>query len=257
MTSRNEAENTIEADYERVLPANNKKISDQVFEDVSDLLEGLAAGGDLAQIGLYRQTGSGREPMTFLDEFPSDRFDSMGLQRHIRDTYGTGTYRIFVKVNGKLVKGGNKSISVESKKSQEGGSDLKLILLAMEQNNRALIEAIKPKKDDDSEEKFLEKMIKYKTLFSSGESSSGIAGIRDSLKFVKELGIAVGGAKEEKEPSILDSIAQLAPLLQAAIVGNAQHQQNQIIAHPAKVFNQGVRIETKKKEPKEITLEID
>lgn len=203
-------------------------------QKLEDILAGLNSATENAYIALYRQNGTGKESLTFLKKFPADKFEGMeDILEYLSNQHGGGDYRIHVRINGKLA--ANNLVSVEEPKKVDElprGSDpaLNAVLAQMEKQNQmiaALYQQLSERKnsDGDSEEKFLDKMIKYKALFGGdNRNAGGIGQIHEAIGFLKEIGVNIGGVQEEKEEGFGDILKNALPLLTSAMQ-NQQPQQ--------------------------------
>lgn len=214
-----------------------------------DLISELNDNNETATVNIYRQQGNGRESMTFLDAVPADKYSVDELLILLRDQYGTGDYRLMVRSDGKLR--ANKLYSIEAPKKPapeftgNGGDNSALTTLIQqmmdrqERSEKMLLELARQTQQPNQQankKEFLEEMMLYKQLFSTGSSSSGGLGqIQEALSFVRELGIEVGG-QSEKEPGLGDLLEKANPLFQA-LLENKQNPQEPTDEQKAAALN--------------------
>jgi hypothetical protein len=198
----------------------DRTAADQRAEDLS------AAMRDARDpfVTVHRILGGGNTPEEFVARFPADKYDFGQLQQHISDNFGGGDYRVRLYAKGGLVKGGNRLLSIAHKKLQEapvisGTSDLvqmmQVFMTRLDAQNQQMLQIMRGNQGGNRAE-FFDEMIKMKQLFSNDSGGgNGIGMVRDTLGFIKELGIPVG-VSQEKEVGFGDLLEKLAPLVVAA-----------------------------------------
>lgn len=225
-------------------------------QKLEDILAGLNSATENAYIALYRQNGSGRESLTFLKKFPADKFEGMeDILEYLSTQHGGGDYRIHVRINGRLA--ANNLVSVEEPKKVEPethrGADpaINALLAQMEKQNQMIAGlyqqmAEKQKPDGDSEERFLQKMMMYKQLFA-GESraAGGLGQIHETISFLKDIGVSVGGIQEEKEEGFGDILKNALPLLTTAMQQQPQPRPVQPTVNPAMQQQNALKLQIK------------
>lgn len=239
--------------FETDVGHNPKTKHEQKLEDI---LSGLNTATENAYIALYRQNGSGRESLTFLHKFPADKFEGVeDILEFLSKKHGGGDYRIHVRIGGRLA--ANNLVSVEAPQNVEPelprGADpaINALLAQMEKQNQMIAGlyqqmAEKQKPDGDSEEKFLQKMMLYKQLFA-GESraTGGLGQIHETIGFLKDIGVSVGGIQEEKEEGFGDILKNALPLLTTAIQQQPQQHPVQPTVNPAMQQQNALKMQIK------------
>lgn len=218
-------------------------------QKLEEILSGLNTAAENAYIALYRQNGSGKESLTFLHKFPADKFEGVeDILEFLAKKHGGGDYRIHVRIGGRLA--ANNLVSVESPKHDDPelprGADPAINALLSQIAGLFQQMAEKQKPDVDSEEKFLQKMMLYKQLFA-GESraSGGLGQIHETIAFLKDIGISVGGIQEEKEEGFGDILKNALPLLTTAIQQQPQHRPVNPTVNPAMQQQNALKLQIK------------
>lgn len=209
---------------------SGKKTTAQIHFD--DLVSDLNDTSDDAELRIYRQTVlGGKSSMPFLDSFPVDKFTYTQMVKYLKDQYGGGEYRIHVRANGKLVV--NKLLTIETPKqidtrmtpTGEAANILGTVLDRMERQNALIMELLKNGNQQPSRREMLDEMLIFKQLFSDGHQGGGgnaLSQLKDTLSVLGELGIEIGGQKEEKEAGFGDMLEKMAPLITAAVAAPKQ-----------------------------------
>jgi hypothetical protein len=209
-------------------------------QKLEEILSGLNTATENAYIALYRQNGSGRESLTFLHKFPADKFEGVeDILEFLSKKHGGGDYRIHVRIGGRLA--ANNLVSVEAPKQDDTelprGADpaINALLAQMEKQNQMIAglyqqmaEQAKAPTQSQSRKEMLEEMLMYKQLFGGQQSSGGLGQVMETIGFLKEVGVNVGGIAEEKEEGFGDVISKALPLLTAAMQQPAQPHQPQV-----------------------------
>lgn len=208
ITHDDEIEDVFHVEHPQAQPKTKQQ---KRTEDMVDSLNDLS---DDAYIAVYKQKGTGKESMSLVGKWPGDEFDSQeDLMLFLRDKYGAGSYRVHVRINGKVRS--NTLLSVEaplenvSRETTNDGATAALLAQIEKQNQ--MIAGLYQKmadrpQNDQSEESFLQKMLMYKQLFDNGaQPSRGISDIARDLGALKEIGIDIGlGGQTEKDESFMD-----------------------------------------------------
>ena len=216
-------------------PSYQPTTSDLMTEQLAEALNDVSGS---ATVSLYRQRGSGKEGLNFLDSFPSDKYKPDEIYLLLRDKYGTGDYRVQLRENGKLRS--NRLVSVEAPNIVSRGTNDNLsgvaeqMMAQIQRQNEMIAQLFQQKPQENSEQKFLEKMLVYKQLFDNGPSKSGgIQEILHTVSGLKELGINVGGinTNDDKEDGFGDMLEKATPILTTLLSQNqsrpAQQQRPQ------------------------------
>lgn len=197
-------------DFEMV---DEKKRGDDVFEDfISSMKDDTSL-----YVNVSREI-TGYRDKVFLDKFPIDMYEYGDLLKHIRDSYGSGNYRIQVYGPGGLQKGGNKLVRIEAPMKEKlesvpGAENNQMLALVMQQmedmNNKFMAVLSSQRNDEDAEMKFLEKMKTYRDVFGYGgnggaaapaQNQSGVDGLIETLGQVEKLKGLLGNDQESAEP---------------------------------------------------------
>lgn len=225
-----------DADFEEYTVTNAPMTSaDMATESLVAALNDVSGSGT---VSIHRQNGSGKEALTFLDSFAPDKYAPDDLLLHIKNTYGSGDYRIHVRENGKLK--ANRHVSIEapivSRETPNNNGDINALIQFMQQHQAQMLQAIREQQASiSSEDQMIERMLKYKALFggdSTQQKHGGFAEIIQTVNGLKELGINVGGIQTEKEEGFGDIIDRMSPMLTALIQQGAQQPQPQPQAQP-------------------------
>jgi hypothetical protein len=199
----------------------------------ADMSDALRSGRD-PYVTVHRITGSGNAPEEYVTRLPADKFDFGQLQEFIAKNYGGGDYRVRLYSSNKLVKSGNRMISiahpVEKPMNQDQGL-LSVLIQKMDRQNEILMAALTKKVEVQPQqfnrESYLDELLKMKALFG-GSGGGGIESIKEALGFVKELGLNIGHIGQEKEEAgFSELLAQFAPL-----VTQAAYHPNPVVARP-------------------------
>lgn len=183
-----------------------------------------------ASVSIHRQNGNGKEALTFLDSFAPDKFTPDDLLQHIKNTYGSGDYRIHIRENGKLK--ANRHVSIEAPRivSREtpGNSDLRELVAVIQQQQQQMLAVFREMQSpQNTEDQMIERMLKYKALFGGNQQSRGFGEIIETVNGLKMLGINVGGIQTEpaeKEEGFGDILEKMAPIVTAMVQTNNQQQ---------------------------------
>lgn len=177
-----------------------------------------------ATVSLHRQNGSGKESLTFLDSFSPDKYAPDDLLLHIKNSYGSGDYRIHVRENGRLK--ANKHVSIEapkivSRETSGNNSGMDQLIAMIQQQNRVIVETLQSNQNQNqgnSKAEFLKEMMIYKELFGGApQKSQGFGEILQTVNGLKELGINVGGIQTEKEEGFGDILDKMSPMITALL----------------------------------------
>ena len=196
---------------------------------LDSLIGALNDVSDTARVNIHRMLGGGKDSTAFLDSFSPDKFTPDDLFLYIKNTYGAGDYKIYVRDRGKIR--ANKHISIEAPKSvsreTSNNGDIKELMAFMQHQQQQMLNLMREhQQPQQSEDQMIDRMLKYKALFGGGEhqKSQGFSEIIQTVNGLKELGINVGGIQtEEKEDSFSSMLENLSPVL-TALVQNASNQ---------------------------------
>jgi hypothetical protein len=228
----------IEADIQDIehyeVPATPLTHADIATESLVLALNDVGAS---ASVSIHRQNGNGKEALTFLDSFAPDKFTPDDLLQHIKNTYGSGDYRIHIRENGKLK--ANRHVSIEAPRivSREtpGNSDLRELVAVIQQQQQQMLAVFREMQSpQNTEDQMIERMLKYKALFGGNQQARGFGEIIETVNGLKMLGINVGGIQTEpaeKEEGFGDILEKMAPIVTAMVQTN-NHQQHQPQPHP-------------------------
>lgn len=198
-------------------------------EKAAAMSEALKAGRD-PYILIHRILSGGNSPEEFIARFPVDKFDFGQLQDYLAENYGGGDYRVRLYSSNRLVKSGNKLITIAHRKktvqANPGGDLVALVLQKMDQQNQMLMSILQKPKEQNSRAEFLDELIKMKAIFGGG-GGGGIDSVRDALGLIKELGVPVGEVQKE-DAGFSELLEKLAPLVIHAQPQQIQPKQNPI-----------------------------
>lgn len=226
---RNEEAEAVEFEEYRI--SNAPMTSADLATD--SLVSALNDVSGSATVSIHRQNGSGKEALTFLDSFAPDKYSPDDLLLHIKNSYGTGDYRIHVRDNGKLK--ANKHVSIEAAqkvpRETSTNGDIKELMGFMQQQQQQMLALMRENQQpQQSEDQMIDRMLKYKALFGGEpQKAQGFSEIIQTVNGLKELGINVGGIQtEEKEDNFSSMIENLSPVLTALVQkSTSQPQQPQ------------------------------
>lgn len=182
--------------------------TEQLTDHERKMQDFAAAMSDLganSEIIVKRQTGNGKDPMEHVGYFEPDEYTFGQLVEHLRNQYGPGLYRIYLRVNGKNK--GNSLVRiaapVQKPEKQAGiGGEVSAVLgqvMATIQNqNREIVRLLQSDRGG-SRKDMLEEMLLYKQLFGNGGGGNGLSQLRESVGLLSELGVNVGGPMGEKD----------------------------------------------------------
>lgn len=191
---------------------------------LSDLLETLNDVSDNIEFAIYKQLGTGKQSMQFVESLPHDKYSPNDLLMYIRDEYGDGDYRLQVRIKGRLK--ANKLISIAPKVKKtpllEKGSENNTVLIAIlermekqdEKMNALYRELSKPQ---SSRREFFEEMVLMKNLFSGNESKSSFSEVVSMLNGLKDIGVPVSFGQVEREEGFTDVLKSALPLIAGAM----------------------------------------
>jgi hypothetical protein len=226
-------------------------------QKLEEILSGLNTATENAYIALYRQNGSGKESLTFLHKFPADKFEGVeDILEFLAKKHGGGDYRIHVRIAGRLA--ANNLVSVESPKQDDNelprGVDpaINALLAQMEKQNQMIAalyqqmaEQAKAPSQSQSRKEMLEEMLMYKQLFGGQQSSGGLGQVMETIGFLKEVGVNVGGIAEEKEEGFSDILKNALPLLTTAMQQQPQPRPVQPTVNPTMQQQNALKLQIK------------
>jgi len=182
---------------------------------LDSLLESMNSDEE-AMMSVYRQRGSGKESMSFLDSFPADKYTHPEILMFLKNKYGSGDYRVQVRINGRLRI--NKLLCVEAAKTQDdtaggntlaGVSDLLGTLMSRQDQLFAQMQA-----PQNSEEDIIKKMMLYKELFAGNQvvQTNPMTQLTETLGVLETLGVQIGGS-DDQDDGFGSLIEKLSPLI--------------------------------------------
>lgn len=202
------------------------------FEKKLEELIDSFSGNPNAVMSIYRQNGSSlNDGLSFLDSFPPDKYTKEQILKNLRDNYGSGDYRLQLRVAGRLR--ANELVTIEepkTKKQESTGSDhlISNLMQRMDKMQEMIIQFARqqqqPRESENQiEMRMLEKMEVYKKLF--GGAGGGGGGINDLLNTVKSLAeigfIQIPDKKDKKDDSNFgEFLLTMAPALRTIIEGS-------------------------------------
>lgn len=196
-----------------------------------DLVSSLNDTSDDSEVILYRQNGSGKTKMTFLESFPVDQYAYSELLKYVRDSYGAGDYRVHIRSNKRLV--ANRLISIEMPKGPtiqslspagEAASILQTVLDRQEKMHQQMMDLMSRQNEPQSRMDMLQEMLLFKQLFDNGSNARDpVQQMRETLGLLTDMGMEIGGIKKDDEPGFGDLLEKMTPLLTAAVSQPQRH----------------------------------
>lgn len=246
--------NTYENDEVIVHLPDSDQSKTQSERKLEELLESFS-GTPNATVSLYRQNGSSlNDGLSFLDSFPPDKYNREQIFKLLRDSYGSGDYRLQLRVGGRIRV--NDLISIEepknNKQPQQSETGLYGALMQRMDKMQEMILRVAQtpqRSESEYEMKMLEKMQAYKKLFSDGSVGGGGSGMNEllnSIKSLSEIGfISIPTNKKQDSDSFGDFLGSMAPVLQTLLENTARQQgiqqaplQNPLQSRPSQTPNQ-------------------
>lgn len=185
-------------------------VEDVFFEDtaektesekkIDDFANAMRDTGADSEVIVKLQRGTGKEPMEHVGYFSPDEYTYGQLIEHLKNTYGGGLYRFYLREGGrnKQVQAVRIAQAVQREEGINGHnnthSDMHYLARMMEQQTRMLIEAIGNNQNEDA---MLDRFIKYQTLFS-GNKGNALGELKDAMQTLEAIGVQVGGPKEDE-----------------------------------------------------------
>lgn len=228
---------TVQFETFDAIPKSNLTSAESMTDS---LLSALNECSESSTVSIYRQEGTGKQSQIFLESFPPDKYGVDDLMMYIRNSYGSGNYRVMIRENGRIK--ANKLICVEMPKNlpvtTEGGDDMKQVLMMMQQQQQEFMRSmqqmvVQQQPPQQSRKEMLEEMLQFKMLFggdnNNGGQSQGISEIVKTVNGLKTLGIDIGGIKtEEKEEEGFGSILEkMSPMIAALLTAKQAAPQQQ------------------------------
>lgn len=230
------------------LPLNSEDIDDISFDPISktetefdkkveDFASSMSDLGNNGEILVKRQTGGGKDPMEHVGYFEPDEYSYGQLVEHLRNNYGGGLYRIYLRVNGRnkgnsLVRIAESKSTPENSRALAGHGELSQILNVMREQNNQLMDAMKqPQKDPMAD------MMQMFQMMTMMREAMGIQNqtpvnpleqLKDSMSILEGFGVTINGqAEKDEDDGFGGLIEKMAPLVTAAIQPKqSQPQQN-------------------------------
>lgn len=203
-----------------------------VVETSFDLLVGaLDTVPESASIRIHRQPGSGRDEMPLLDIVDVADYgeDADKLIKMIKRKYGGGRFRLFFREKGiagnlknvpLLLEGEPKFEEVEKAAMERVAEPVEAVVArVMSQVLAPVLEKLAAKSEVSvmDEDRFLDRIAKYRSLFS-GESkkSDGLAGVTAAVEFLKVMGMEVvpAGGADVSGSELERVVAKVSPLVE-------------------------------------------
>lgn len=208
------------------------EIKTQYDEKLDELIDSFQSTPN-ATVSIYRQKGNNvNDGLTFLDSFPPDKYTREQIMKLLRDEYGTGDYRVQVRVKGKLK--ANELICIEAPKKPEHGSRsetsdiIETVLTRLDRMQQQMFNT--PQKSPEQiEHDFLQKMLVMKQLFGQPQQSNG--GLQEMLTLITGLKSAglISTPNDEKDVKESDGfmgfLSSMAPTLETIAKGAMQPRQ--------------------------------
>ena len=193
-----------------------EKAANAAIEQLNDISE----KGKIIRI--YRQLGSGKESMQFVEMHPADKYSVDFLIEKIQREYGGGDYRFMIyDEKGKLA--ANKLISIAmkiEKNDAENGNIYSTLNYMMNKQQEFFNQFMQSNQANGSRMEFLQEMMIMKQLFDKPASDSDpIAQFTKFMALQKELKETMNDNDEDKNgfgSIIRESLPLLTTMAQAA-----------------------------------------
>lgn len=182
--------------------------TDPAQDAVNRLLAGIGSSSN-AYCSIWEQDGTHKAPLKFLFKCAPDEYDYEGLIEKVQQDHGGGTYRLQIRVNGKLQANHTFAIAGEKKKAPEaavktllpsGDTDFKSLFLEIQRSNQEMMREILasiPQQGNNLVE-MAQQMMVLKQLFGNDapkESVDPLKQFQTTLAMMNEIK-AIGGDGE-------------------------------------------------------------
>lgn len=238
------------AGYETVFPGVDFKDLD----DVSQLNRVLAELGSEENAGafiqVYRMSKVGRDA-EFLDRYDAAEFVDGSLLDTVRNDWGAGRYQFSVYGAGGGLRS-RKVIQIAPRKNDlpaqanPVGSELSKIMEVIAQQNaqtQKMLESlaaavVSNKQSAPSEMDMLDKMMKYKELFGSGEKSDSTKALLEGIALARELGAGGGETDSSWVDKVMTRLA--VPAMEMIAANNNRQAATRPVAQVPPALTEGV-----------------
>lgn len=232
------------------LPARDNDIQDIVFDTadeqpqtefdrkLEDFSQAMVDLGNNGEILVKRQTAGGKDPMEHVGYFEPDEYSYGQLVEHLRDNYGGGKYRIYLRANGK--NRGNSLVHIASKTTAQNGESghnahgemsnvVSTVMGAIREQNERMNNMLQQTKADPMAD--MERMFGMMTMMRTAmgldtqQTNGGLAQLKESLEVMESLGVTVNQKGEDESAGFVGVLEKLAPAITAAASAPQQQQQ--------------------------------
>jgi hypothetical protein len=247
------------------VPEESGNAPETPIPDEITRIQNMLGGDNSADVYLYKRNPKSKERYELLTKYTANEFDLL----LVKEEYGGGDYKIVVHGKGKSgnVRGTEYFSIAETKRTREREDEdyapryhraepepretameqiLPLIREMQNETRNMMLELVRgfnaaPRNTGDSEERFLEKMIKYKELFgNSGQNVQPVGQMLDMFTRGLEMAKEIGGGGETTGTDILKTaIEKLAPVAMEAF---KLEKQNRIVHTPVPQIPESVPV---------------
>lgn len=195
----------------RVIDQN--KIDSDTREELefSDYIRGLSGGAQMKVFQIEEKTNR----RGYLDTFELNDIKNDDIQEMIKNNYGPGKYFIQCVLNGKFDKG--TTIIIASPKMQNGNNNFDIQRQFDDFKSQMKDLLITKKSEEDSEQKFLEKLKLYKEVLGGGGSSGNVKEMIEIWKEGIETGKMIENPQEKESSGFMSDIMKFLPLVLSGI----------------------------------------
>lgn len=239
-------------DYNETITEMERKTA-----DFADSMRDMGASDEIL---VKRQVGNGKEPMEHVATFQSDEYSYSQLLEHLRNNYGGGLYRIYLRVNGKN-KGNSLVRIAETKKpydnapsaTGEMGSFMSNVLREIRDMQQQLVDVTRQSQSGGlNRSEFLRELMMYKQIFSNDHQPTAggnlVSQMRELMGLQSDLLQQLPQAGD-KDEGFGDLIEKMTPLIETAMSqkpekqyrNNPVNEKEREKRHMSMRLNQGVK----------------
>lgn len=232
-----------------LLLGDNHDIEDIVFEseektkteyetkidDFANSMRELGTGGEIL---VKRQTGGGKDPMEHVGYFEPDEYTYGQLVEHLRNTYGGGLYRVYLRIGGKNK--GNSLVRIAEKQkgdvkptqTGEMGDFMSGVLGQMREMQQQILDLSRENKGGKTTMETMQEIIAMKQLLETNQPTpvaqpSLISQMRDLMAIQGEMTGLFGGNDTGNDDDGFSSLLEKATPLFEAALSNPQTRPSQ------------------------------
>lgn len=213
----------VNQDEDVVEVVDSVKASTDHDRKVYEFASAMSDLGENSEILVKRQTGGGKDPMEHIGYFEPDEYTYGQLVEHLRNNYGGGLYRIYLRSNGRNK--GNSLVRIAEPKTgtvktptvgSEVNQVLATTLAAIERSQRELAESLRGAPQKTTME-MMQEMLMMMDLMERmrgprEKEVNPIDQLKNTVGLLSDLGLNIGGLKEPEEEGFGTLIEKLAPV---------------------------------------------